>query len=189
MSFANLLFKVRSYTPVPFVIVALILAEFKPVGIAIGFVSGILGEWLRITANKYAGGATRTRNVGAPSLVKSGPYGCVRNPLYLANMMIYTGFAIASGALLPWLPIVIFVCFAFQYGIIIWLEEKSLLELFGEEYRQYCRSVPRFLPKLKSCTKECKADRTFSDALHLEKRSLQGIFIVWLLLVFRLTVV
>jgi protein-S-isoprenylcysteine O-methyltransferase Ste14 len=29
------------------------------------------------------------------------------------------------------------------------LEEPSLVERFGEEYRVYCRHVPRLLPRLK----------------------------------------
>ncbi len=186
MPFSNLLFKIRSYTPVPFVIAALVWAEFKPVGIAAGFVLSMLGEWLRISANRYAGGATRTRNVGASSLVTSGPYGRLRNPLYLANMMIYIGFAIASGALSPWLPVVAFVYFTFQYGMIIMLEENSLQELFGEEYRVYCKRVPRFFPKLKSDMGGEKACQSFGEAIQLEMRSLQGIVVVWLLLVIRL---
>ncbi len=56
-----------------------------------------LGETLRLTSIRYAGGTTRTRLVGAPSLCSDGPYSYVRNPLYIANIVIYIGIVIFSG--------------------------------------------------------------------------------------------
>jgi protein-S-isoprenylcysteine O-methyltransferase Ste14 len=180
-----LLFKIRSYTPIPFVIAALFYAELKPEYIAVGLLLVICGEMLRLWSNSHAGGATRTRNVGAPSLISSGPYGYVRNPLYLANMLIYTGFSLGSGAIFPWLPIVTFLFFTLQYAMIIMLEESKLVELFGTDYKEYCNHVPRLFPLFKRRYGETKSGRPFSEALYLERRSIQSLIIVWLLLAIR----
>ncbi|MCF7809453.1 isoprenylcysteine carboxylmethyltransferase family protein [bacterium] len=186
MSFANIVFKIRSYTPIPFLIAAILYAELNPVYIAVGLLLGICGEWLRLWSNSHAGGATRTRNVGAPSLITSGPYGYIRNPLYLANMMIYTGFSLGSGAIFPWLPIITFLFFTIQYALIISLEELKLNELFSAEYKEYCKHVPRLFPGFHQRYGEVKNGRPFSEALKLEKRSLQSLILVWILLILRL---
>ena len=34
------------------------------------------------------------------------------------------------------------------YAMVV-LEEKALCDRFGEEYEEYCRGVPRFVPRLK----------------------------------------
>ncbi len=186
MAFARLLFRIRGYIPVPFILAALIWAEFRPVHIAVGIVLAISGECLRIVSIRYAGGATRTRIVFATSLVTSGPFAHSRNPLYLANMLIYTGFALASGGFSPYLPIIVFVYFGFQYAMIIMLEEQTLGKLFGDEYDDYCRNVPRLLPIVIPKVGTGKPDLSLRDALQQERRTLQGFSIVWLLLVLRL---
>ena len=108
----------------------------------------LFGEYIRISAVSYAGGRTRTTKVGAPSLTIKGPYSVTRNPLYLGNMIIYLGVVfLAGGNYLTELLIVVFFFFSLQYAIIINLEEKTLRQLFKDEYNKYCLDVPRFIPK------------------------------------------
>ena len=168
--------------PVPFLIAALIWAELQPFRLIFGALLASTGELLRIQAVRYAGGATRTRNVGAAHLVTSGPYAHMRNPLYLGNIAIYLGYALASGALFPYLPMLVLLYFSFQYALIVALEEKTLAELFGEEYAEYCRKVPRLWPRLTVRTGNAQPDCPLSEALTQESRTLQGFFIAWLLL-------
>ncbi|MDP8237480.1 MAG: isoprenylcysteine carboxylmethyltransferase family protein [Candidatus Hatepunaea meridiana] len=186
MTIADFLFRIRGFTPIPFVVAALIWVEIESVFIIIGLAMAVGGELLRIRSIQFAGGATRTRNVGAPSLITSGPYARVRNPLYTANMLIYTGYALASGALFPYLPIVAFIYFAFQYLMIIKLEENTLIELFGQEYKEYCQQVPKLIPGFISIKRGNDPDLNIRMALKQEKRTLQGFFMVWVLLVLRL---
>ena len=89
-------------------------------------------------AVSYAGGVTRTRNVGAPQLCTSGPYAFVRNPLYVGNMMMYLGIVFIAGAANVYLMAATTVgFFLIQYSLIISLEEETLKGLFGNSYEEY----------------------------------------------------
>jgi protein-S-isoprenylcysteine O-methyltransferase Ste14 len=82
----------------------------------------------------------------AKGLVCAGPYGMVRNPIYLGNMLSALGMALAFRALgaLLYVP----VTAALYYGTIL-CEEKDLRTEYGEEYAAYARKVPyRLIPYL-----------------------------------------
>nr|MBC8465492.1 isoprenylcysteine carboxylmethyltransferase family protein [bacterium] len=181
-------------TPIPFLIVALIwargssfeLLDFRVV-ILVGFALSILGEILRINSILHAGGATRTRDVGAPELISSGPYSHTRNPLYIANMMIYMGIVLASAAFFPYFQVFGLIFFGIQYSMIVSLEEESLKKLFGERYAKYCAKVPRLLPRL-IADKDLKkpANLPLSAALRQERSTLIAFSLSWILLLGRI---
>jgi protein-S-isoprenylcysteine O-methyltransferase Ste14 len=78
-------------------------------------------------------------------LTVSGPYAYTRNPLYLGSTLIAAGFALA---LLSWpIAVLLAVVFAVIYVPVIASEERFLRTTFPE-FDAYCRSVPRFLPRL-----------------------------------------
>jgi protein-S-isoprenylcysteine O-methyltransferase Ste14 len=79
-------------------------------------------------------------------LVVTGFYRRVRNPIYIALLTILLGEALLFGdaqvavwGVLFWL---------FTFAVVVIQEEPSLREQFGEEYRTYCKNVPRWLPRL-----------------------------------------
>lgn len=181
------LFKIRGYTPVVFIIIALVWAEYNPIVLVSGALLSITGELLRIRSIQFAGGSTRTREVGASELITSGPYGLIRNPLYVANLVMYTGFALGSSALFPYFVLLSIAFFCFQYGMIISLEENTLINLFGDEYLDYCKRIPRFIPIFPFHLNKSEPRHDLKEALRSEKRSLQGIAIVWLMLILRLS--
>tara|TARA_B110000008_G_scaffold245884_1_gene256442 strand:- start:396 stop:881 length:486 start_codon:yes stop_codon:yes gene_type:complete len=150
----------------------------------VGLALILLGELVRINAVRYAGGATRTMNVGAPSLCMSGPYSFTRNPLYLGNMIIYLGFVLFSGG--PFvleLFIFVFIFFTFQYSMIISLEEETLSEKFDNSYFIYKENVPRLFPRLNSwVNNDNRLPNSVKKTLRTEKRSLQNIFIITLII-------
>jgi len=78
-------------------------------------------------------------------LVVRGTYRYVRNPMISGVLSILLGEAVLLGSL----PV--FIWFAlFLVGNAIYMplsEEPGLEERFGEEYRQYKRNVPRWLPR------------------------------------------
>ena len=180
MDFKKLIFSNRSYTPIPIAITIIFFSSFKFPFYLSGVILIFIGETIRFSAVRYAGGATRTLKVGAPSLCTSGPYAFTRNPLYLGNMIIYIGFVCFSGG--PYLfELLLFVCFyfAFQYSMIISLEEKTLYEKFGNSYFDYVKNVPRLFPRLSRWKSEDnRRPMDFIKILKTEKRSLQNIFLI-----------
>jgi protein-S-isoprenylcysteine O-methyltransferase Ste14 len=77
-------------------------------------------------------------------LLTEGMFAKTRNPRYVGAMLF--GFSVAL--LANYLAVyVVVLAFAFGlYGITL-LEEKELRARFGKAYDEYCRRVPRFIPK------------------------------------------
>jgi protein-S-isoprenylcysteine O-methyltransferase Ste14 len=148
MDIRKFFFQYRGFTPVPLVLIVLIFAQPNLHSFLWGLFWMLLGELIRIWGVAYAGGATRTRQVGAPYLVTDGPFGYVRNPLYIGNIIMYTGATLMANVWIPWLIFIVWVFFSIQYYFIIDLEEEKLSELFGKEYLIYKEKVPKFIPSL-----------------------------------------
>lgn len=168
-------FAARSYTPIPLLVAVLIMAEPNLLTLATGGLVVVLGESIRLWAVGYAGSATRTRHVGAPSLITNGPYGRVRNPLYVGNFILSLGLCIMAWAWMPYMLGIFLAAFAVQYGLIVSLEEESLRSIFGEEYDAYVRAVPRFLPRFTGYVGGEPAPYDFAAALRSERRTFQSI--------------
>jgi protein-S-isoprenylcysteine O-methyltransferase Ste14 len=80
-------------------------------------------------------------------LVVRGPYAYVRNPMISGVVLVLFGEALVllSRPHFEWA----LLFFAINAVYIPLLEEPLLRERFGEEYREYCRHVPRLLPHLR----------------------------------------
>lgn len=153
----------------------------------IGVAFMLTGEWIRFWGVAYAGGATRTRNVGAPDLVTSGPFGYVRNPLYIGNMIMYAGAAVIANVWIPYLILAVVFYFATQYYFIVKLEEQKLEELFKDEYMKYTQSVPRFLPRLRPVTASNPTQPNYKNALRSEKSTFMSFSTIVILFVLKMT--
>jgi protein-S-isoprenylcysteine O-methyltransferase Ste14 len=79
----------------------------------------------------------------ARRLVTSGPYAIVRHPLYLFEAM--TGIA-ATLPTVSWPGLILIAIFVGAQLLRMRWEEEVLALHFGEEYRQYRRRVPKYLP-------------------------------------------
>jgi len=74
----------------------------------------------------------------------SGPYRFVRNPFYLATLLVDAGLCVVTGE--PWIAAAYAPLWAVVYGLTIRGEERDLTELFGESYTAYRARVPRLFP-------------------------------------------
>ena len=84
-------------------------------------------------------------------LIVTGLYRFVRNPLYIAGVLVLAGEAI----LFQSLGIFIYCLIMFGgFNIHVLIEETSLAEKFGAQYGEYCKSVPRWIPRLKPYRKK-----------------------------------
>ena len=140
------LFRSRSWLPVPFLLVAL-LAPAHPDSrnwIA-GAVLIAIGEWIRLAGVAAAGTVTRRRSRDVQRLVTYGIFRWVRNPLYVGNFLIWMGFVVISGVL--WFLPVAIVIFAIEYTLIVAYEEGVLETIFGREYLEYKQTTPRWIPR------------------------------------------
>ena len=178
-------FRWRSYTPIPLLLAALILARPSWQSMVLGYAVLMGGELLRISAAGFASGATRTLQAGVGSLITGGPYSYTRNPLYLGNFMISLGLCLAAWAWMPWMVFVFVAAFSLQYGFIVRLEERTLAGKLGSEYQEYLRQVPRWAFRFTPYRPRHPETGNFAAGLRSERRTLQSIAIVTILLILR----
>lgn len=144
------LFKRRSWLPIPIALVLLLLQpSIRATGLVwLGLALVALGEAVRLWAVHHIGVISRTRSERLGPLISTGPFGHVRNPLYLGNIALWLGFTIAAGLL--WLAPIVLVLLAVEYHAIVRWEEELLLARMGSPYRDYVASVPRWIPRARS---------------------------------------
>jgi protein-S-isoprenylcysteine O-methyltransferase Ste14 len=113
----------------------------------IGAFIAACGQFMRAATIglKYVVRGGRGGRVYAEDLVTDGLYAHSRNPMYVGNLLIMLGLAVASN---NWPTIAIAVPLGlFMYSAIVAAEEDYLQQRFGAAFSQYCRDVPRWLPR------------------------------------------
>jgi protein-S-isoprenylcysteine O-methyltransferase Ste14 len=94
----------------------------------------------------WAGNGTPSPLWPARRLVTTRLYGAIRNPMYLGVVLVLAGEALwfQSVALLLYCAMFLAATSLF----VLFYEEPYLLRTHGQEYQEYCASVPRWFPKL-----------------------------------------
>jgi protein-S-isoprenylcysteine O-methyltransferase Ste14 len=148
----NFFFRIRNgLFPVVYLLlfakVTLIFRDYRVAAFA-GIAVALLGQVLRAATIglDYIIRGGRNRQVYADRLVTGGLFSHCRNPLYVGNYVVLVGLGIASSSavfLFFGLPL-----FAFAYWTITLAEENFLRGKFGAEFDEYCRKVPRYIPRL-----------------------------------------
>ncbi len=125
----------------------LILAEYHfipTLGILL-IVLGLILRWTAIlTLKKYF-----TVNVAILSnhkVIQKGIYGFIRHPAYTGSLLSFLGLGISFSNWLSSVVIFLPIIVAFIYRIKV--EEKALVEAFGDEYLNYCKVTKRLIPKI-----------------------------------------
>lgn len=180
------IFKYRSYTPIPFVILMLVFENANLASLVVGFLIALLGELIRFWGVSWAGSETRTTGgVGGTNLIISGPFAYVRNPLYVGNILMYFGLGVMSFALFPYLQVIAIAFFILQYHLIVGEEESFLKKKFGEQFKRFVENVPRFFPRLTPYKdeKNIQPKVSYSNGFKSEIRTLQAFSIVIILIV------
>jgi protein-S-isoprenylcysteine O-methyltransferase Ste14 len=78
-------------------------------------------------------------------LINYGIYGWIRHPMYMGAFWLWLALAVALWS--PWI-----LAFWAGYALPALLlyaraEEKQISAVFGEQYKDYRRTVPRFIPQ------------------------------------------
>ena len=114
---------------------------FVSLGLLI-YISGMaIGIWARFGMNKYWGIPAQHDSTRQTVLITHGAFSFTRNPIYLSNLFLFTGFSIALRSFSILLVPIVF--YAIYKTILI--EEDLLHKKFGHEYEKYKSKVPRFL--------------------------------------------
>ncbi len=156
----------RIRVPLGFLTAAIYLFELArrapvPAAVAWSLLLVLPGLWLRA----YAAGYVKKNR----ELTQTGPYARTRNPLYLGSMLMAFGFAVA---LLSWpVALVLAIMFAVIYIPVIASEERFLRATFPE-FADYCRRVPRLIPRLFPSNSSAKGNvrGAFALSLYLKHR-------------------
>ncbi len=83
---------------------------------------------------------------GKSSVIQKGVFNVVRHPVYLSEILLYLGLLalnMSLAALGIWIAVSIFLHYISRY------EESLLVDRFGEEYKQYMRRVPMWIPRIR----------------------------------------
>jgi protein-S-isoprenylcysteine O-methyltransferase Ste14 len=187
------LFRHRTSLPLPvaLAILTLRIGETPPSAalLTAGVAITAAGELLRLWSVHHIGAISRTRSDRLGPLVAAGPFAYVRNPLYVGNIALWAGFAVAARLL--WLAPVIVVLLGLEYHAIVRWEEALLESRLGEAYRHYAAQVPRWLPargsrrpRTATAVAASSAASTFSlrDTLFSERGTLIAIAVGYALL-------
>lgn len=167
------LFRYRSSLPVPLALILLLVRKGQ-VGASWVLVAGpllvLLGEGVRLWGVRHIGAISRTRTTRYGPLITGGPYGIVRNPLYVGNWCLWTGFAVWSGLL--WMLPVAWVIFAVQYRAIARWEGEFMRSLYRETYDAYAREVKAWVPRWPPLPAAAATRHSWGDVFFSERGTL-----------------
>lgn len=97
---------------------------------------------------------TPAMTIGVPEVSPKGPgklltdgiYAHIRHPRYVEIWLGLMGLAFFTNYLAMYVLIALY--WPVIYAVVL-LEERELTDRFGEAYEEYCRRVPRFIPRLR----------------------------------------
>ena len=102
---------------------------------ALGLIGCGLVLWRRFSAAMIVGRDART-------LVTGGPYRWSRNPQYVAYALFPVGYALTGVALMAWVGVALFLVVV---HLTVLVEEEHLARCFGDRYRAYRATTPRYV--------------------------------------------
>ena len=76
-------------------------------------------------------------------LIRTGPYGWVRHPIYSGLLLALLGSALACGELRALIGLAVVTA---AFGRKLLIEERFMRESFPEQYHEYCAEVPALIP-------------------------------------------
>jgi protein-S-isoprenylcysteine O-methyltransferase Ste14 len=126
----------------------LFIYQLNSFTIIIGCILIILGYFILYKTNRafaFIGKGTLAPWAPTQHFVAAGLYQYVRNPMILGVLLVLVGEAVLFGSPLIFIEFLIFLVVN-HIWFIRW-EEPDLEQRFGEEYRDYKKNVPRWIPR------------------------------------------
>lgn len=121
-----------------------VFADGWPV-LAAGLLILALGAALQVICVRALKSAKTTPLFKKPTtqILRRGPYGKSRNPIYVAVVLQFLGLSLIFNSM--WLLVTIPVLFLYLHFGVIAGEERYLEQKFEEEYTKYKSEVPRWI--------------------------------------------
>jgi protein-S-isoprenylcysteine O-methyltransferase Ste14 len=126
----------------------MLLARFVPLsaGVALGGLALVLAGllfaiWARLHLGRNWSGTVTLKE--GHELVRSGPYALVRHPIYTGLLAALLGSAVMKGEVRS---LVALALIGVALLVKMRLEERWMVERFGEEYERYRREVKGLIP-------------------------------------------
>jgi protein-S-isoprenylcysteine O-methyltransferase Ste14 len=123
-------------------------ARFVPVSMAFYWIGLILlaaglafAVWARRHLGRNWSGIVTVKQ--DHELIRSGPYGLVRHPIYTGLLLAIFGTALAIG---EWRALIAFALITIGFLLKLQVEEHFMSETFGEQYAQYRAEVAALIP-------------------------------------------
>jgi len=153
VTLGNFFFHYRT-TLSPFLLLFLLLPgprvlEDPFIAAVAGLVVAGLGQIVRAATIglEYIVRGGRNHQVYAEDLVTEGLFRHSRNPMYVGKFFMVLGPGLASNS---WFALIgICAAYLFMYHAVTLAEEAYLRQKFGAAFDEYCRQVPRWLPRLR----------------------------------------
>ena len=108
----------------------------------VGVVVGSVGMALCLVSITLFRSVLKVLCLDAGKLATAGPYRWSRNPQYLGWFLFLLGFALNDWSL--WC-LAALLAVAISLHLLVLVEEEHLLRIFGEQYVEFCRKVPRYV--------------------------------------------
>jgi len=116
----------------------------------------LFGVAMRVWARCYLVRGTNTRRVHARRLVEGGPYRRVRNPIYVGNVAVAAGIALAFFG--PLAAALLLALLGAIYSAVVRSEEGVLQRTFPDRFERLAAAVPRWWPRARLRPAELAAD-------------------------------
>lgn len=146
---------------------------FKAIILVVSILLSLAGFIVRAytigTTPRGTSGRNRDKQV-AKQLNTKGIYSIVRHPLYLGNYLMWAGLLVFTMNI--YLFLIVSLLYWIYYERIMFAEERYLESQFGDEYLNWSKQVPAFLPKFSQFE---KGDIPFSFRSVL-RREYAGVF-------------
>jgi ADP-heptose:LPS heptosyltransferase/protein-S-isoprenylcysteine O-methyltransferase Ste14 len=152
------LLKTGGWLRLGFVLLLVIYALFVPAGVfeegtfaesfvdIVGGAALILGGLLSVWTISHRPAGERWNRSVRRELIRSGPYAYMQHPLWIAHLLIGIGMIFLLDA---YVFIFLLLIIGMVYQRIIEPAERQFLrKYFGENYDQYCRTTPKYIPRI-----------------------------------------
>ena len=114
------------------------------IGLALMVAGVALREWAVLSLGRFF--AVSVTIYSDQTLVRCGPYRWLRHPAYAGSILTLGGFPLALGTWAAGALVLVLSLTGYLYRVRI--EEKTLCEAFGDEYREYMQHTWRLFPGL-----------------------------------------